>query len=76
MSTRRMAFRLLMLETLLYIPLVAIYYYAVLRLMGHVLYEVSEGSPHAYALTALAILLGQAVLLDAGARILLKLLKK
>ncbi len=76
MSTRRSAFRLLMLETLLYVPLVALYYYAVLRLLGHRLYEISEGSAHVYAVVALAILLGQAVVLDAAARILLKVLRR
>lgn len=67
--------RSLLLETLLYIPLVALYYFLVLRLMGSSLHEVAEGSAHAYALTALAILLGQAILLDALARILMRMFR-
>lgn len=64
-----------MRETVLYVPLVALYYYLVLRLFGHSLYEVSLGGPHRYALLALAVLLGQAVVLDLVARTLMRLFR-
>lgn len=65
----------LLLETALYVPLVALYYFAVLRLLGPSMTEIARGGAHAYAMIALVVLLGQAVMLDFVARLLMRLFR-
>ncbi|MCE7874934.1 hypothetical protein DYH09_31840 [bacterium CPR1] len=75
MSSRRQVLRSLLLETGLYVPLVAAYFFLVLRLLGDFLHDCAVGDLRLYAWLSLIVLLGQAILLDALAGMIMRFLK-
>jgi hypothetical protein len=66
--------RLFMIELAIYAPLVVIYFLLVLRYLSGWLSELHHSHATFYALTAIALIIGQAVLLESVTSFLLRMI--
>ncbi len=75
-SQRIASYGLFLVELLLYAVFAFVYYFLVLRLMGGWLKEVFDTNKIFYAMLALALIIGQGVLLEMLTRALLWLIQR
>jgi hypothetical protein len=68
--------RVFAIELAIYAVLVAVYFFAVLHLLGDWLYHLETQHRVTYAVVALLLIVGQAVVLDAVTTLLLRFLRR
>ena len=73
-GTKRL--RVFAIELAIYAVLVAVYFFAVLHLLGDWLYHLETQHRVTYAVVALLLIVGQAVVLDAVTTLLLRFLRR
>ena len=71
----RWSLRSFLLEALVYAALIALYFLAVLHLLGHALQQLYHQDRRLYAILALALIIGQGLLLEVLTRLLLSWIK-
>ena len=68
--------RVFAMELVIYAVLVTVYFFLVLHLLGNWLYQLETQHRVVYALVSLLLIAGQAVVLDALATLLFRLLRR
>ena len=68
--------RIFVIELAIYTLLVTVYFFLVLHLLGHWLYQLETQHRYTYAVVALLLIAGQAIVLDALTTILLRFLRR
>ena len=70
------SFRVFAIELVIYAVLVAIYFFLVLHLLGNWLYRLEMQHRIVYAIVAILLIAGQAVVLDAITTLLFRILRR
>ena len=68
-------FKAFLVELLVYAALVVGYFFLVLHLLGNWLHQLSSQHRYIYALTAIVLIIGQAIFLEAVTTFLLRMLR-
>jgi len=68
-------FRAFLVELLVYAVLVIGYFFLVLHLLGSWLYDLQQHHRYTYAMTAILLIIGQAVVLESVTSLLLRLIR-